>query len=234
VAALAWPLLQGYHAAIRHEWLTAFVAFGISFPALLIVLGTCKTICGRVLTRCTWDSTGTTFWPDRGFTRVLVVAALVLIPAGVLFVVLMPLGVLDLPADRGLQAVTGPLLIGSATVAAVVGVFKAWQRGGIGYLTLSPEGIDDANILATKSYDWDDMAEIQGSPSKGKGRNTIVLVLRDGDEAAIQGAHGYVPSGVPLYWMVQYYFSHPDMRSELTDGRAVERLNRGLFEFTQW
>jgi hypothetical protein len=122
VAALAWPLLQGYHAAIRHEWLTAFVAFGISLPVLTLVLAICKNMYGMVTTRCTWDSTGTTFWPDREFTRAFLVAIVFLIPAGVLFVVLMPLGVLDLPADRGLQAVTGPLLIGSATVAAVVGV----------------------------------------------------------------------------------------------------------------
>jgi UDP-N-acetyl-D-mannosaminuronic acid transferase (WecB/TagA/CpsF family) len=70
------------------------------------------------------------------------------------------------------------------------------------------------------------------SETNKKTRKAIVLRIEDGTEKTIDGADFYVPNGIGLYWMVRHYWRHPDDRVELTDDRALRRLEEGRFDTT--
>jgi len=229
LALIALALYWGVAAALRGHYLTTVVVLGwMAFPLGLAVAMTLASV-GRVRLRAAYDRTGTTVLPDRLFGILFYAVLIVLIPGGVLFVIFVPRGDIDIPMSRGLQ-IFSPILMGFAVVVAITGLISAWRRGGIGYLKLRESGVDNSNIAFTKSVDWDDIVDVTDSAETKRTRKAIVLRLQDGSEEVIEGADFYVPRGAALYWMVRHYWRHPDDRPELTDGRAVDRLRHGRFE----
>lgn len=106
----------------------------------------------------------------------------------------------------------------------------AGAAGTAGVCPLDPAGIENTNLIHTKFYAWEDIANVLDEPSKKRTRKAVVLALKDGSEAIIEGADLYVPGGVGLYWMVRHYWRHLEDRAELADGRALERLHDQRFD----
>jgi hypothetical protein len=184
---------------------------------------------GRTSLRAETDSDGTVLRPDRLFSTLMIVGFAFVVPSGLVFIVYAPTGRLDIPISRGYQ-IFSPIVMAIAVVAAVVGLVSVLRRGGIGYLKLTPEGIDIANIISTKYVDWDDVVDVKDdTDTKRRTRKAIVFCLKDGSEEIVDGADFYVPRGAALYWMVQHYWHHADDRAELTDERALERLRDERF-----
>lgn len=123
-----------------------------------------------------------------------------------------------------------PILVGFGVLGVVVGAISAVRRGGIGYVKLSPEGIDVANIISTKYVEWEDVVDIKDCTETKRTRKAIVLCMHDGSEEIIDGADIYVPQGTALYWMVRHYWRHPSDREELTDSRSIDRLRAEDFD----
>jgi hypothetical protein len=219
----------GVVATVRGHYLTT--AFTIGWAALIGLTGAALMLAlfGRTSVRATSDSTGTTVRPDRWFSVLFFAGFAAAIPTGVLFVIFVPRGDIDIPMSRGMQ-IFSPALMGSAVVVAVITLISAWRRGGAGHLKLTPAGIDNANVAFTKSVDWDDVVNVTDSAETKRTRKPIVLCLQDGSEEIIGGADIYVPRGAALYWMVRHYWHNPQDRPELTDGRALDRLREGRFE----
>lgn len=46
----------------------------------------------------------------------------------------------------------------------------------------------------------------------------------NGAPSVIAGASAYAPDGAALFWLIRYYWRHPEARGELTNGTAIERL----------
>lgn len=222
-------LYWGVAATLRGHYLTTVVTIG--WAALIVATGAALMLAsfGKTSLRATDDSTGTKVLPDRRFSALCFAGFAALIPSGVLFVIFTPMGDIDIPMSRGMQ-IFSPVLMGSAVVVAVVTLISAWRRGGMGYLKLTPVGIDNANVAFTMSFAWDDIVNVADSAETKRTRKAIVLCLRDGSEEIIGGADLYVPRGAALYWMVRHYWRNPQDRSELTDGRALDRLREGRFE----
>jgi len=229
LAMVALLLYWGIPATLRGHYLTTLVILGWGALPLAAATALVLAACGWTSLRISYDSTGTTVLPDRTLGILFFAALIVLVPAGVLFVIFVPRGDIDIPMTRGLQ-IFSPILMGFAVVVAISGLMSAWRRGGIGYLKLMESGIDNANIVFTKSVDWEDIVDVRDSAETKRTRKAIVLCLQDGSEEVIEGADLYVPRGAALYWMVRHYWRHPDDRVELTDGRAVDRLRHGRFE----
>ena len=184
---------------------------------------------GRTSLRAETDSEGTILRPDRLFSTLMLVGFATVIPSGLVFIVNAPTGRRDNPMSRGYQ-IFSPMVMALAVVAAVVGLVSVVRRGGIGYLELTPERIDIANMISTKSVDWNDIVDIRDSTDANRRtRKAIVFRLRDGGDEIVDGADFYVPRGTALYWMTRHYWRHPADRSELTDGRAIERLRDQTF-----
>jgi hypothetical protein len=233
VAVLAAAgICTGTRQIILGRHLEAFFALAFVVPFLLPLLGIYFFTRRDTSLRASRDATGTMLRPDRTLTWVMMTTIGLYIPLGLAVVVLTLSGELHLfPTRRGQAGlvVTGALLV----MTAVTGFVTAWRRGGIGYVKLTPSGIDIADIKRTETVGWDDILAVDDhSDSNKKIHRAIVIKSRDGSERPIGNADLYVPKGVGLYWMVRHYWRQVEDRDELTDGRALERLWDGRFDLT--
>ena len=218
----------GLRALLRGSYLTALVmcVLGASFVLVVVALQFVRR--GSTALRAEHDSTGTVLFPDRRFSALVVVSLLLATLSMLAIAVAVPRGVLDIPMSGGLR-IASTFVAGFGALVGAAGLFTGWRRGGVGYVGLSPDGVDIANIVNTESVDWDDIAQVTDTAQGKKTRKAVVLQLQDGSEKVIDGADLYVPGGTTLYWMVRHYWLHAEGRSELVDGRALERMSEGRF-----
>lgn len=231
VAGLAPAVIAlgfGLRALLRGSYLTTLVTFALGASFVLVVAALLFVGRGSTALRADHDSTGTVLLPDRRFTVLVLISLLLATLSMLAIAVAVPLEALDVPMSGGMRTFS-PFVAGFGAAVGVVGLLTGWRRGGVGYVELSPDGVDIANIAYTESVDWNDIADVADSADTKKTRRAVVLKLRDGTEKIIDGADLYVPAGVPLYWMVRHYWGHPDDRAELTSGRALERIADGDF-----
>ena len=165
---------------------------------------------------------------DRRFSALVLVSLLLATLSMLAIAVAVPMGAFDIPMSAGMRTFS-PLVAGFGALVGLAGLLTGWRRGGVGYVGLSPDGVDIANIVNTKSVDWDDIAQVTDTAQEAMTRKAVVLQLQDGSEKVIDGADLYVPGGATLYWMVRHYWLHPEDRTELGDGRALQRMSDGRF-----
>lgn len=229
---LSYFIVRGILAGLRGNYLTTVLVFGfVAFPILLMaVLFLAAT--GKTRTRTTSDATGFTVWPDKRFGALYFIGLAVLAPSAILLAIFVPRGAIDIPMSRGLQ-VFSPALFVAAAVIAIFALVVGWRRAGVGYLKFTPATVEIADVLKTQAVEWNDVVDVkdhsESKDEKNAGRS-VVLCLRDGSEKVIGGLTLYVPTGVPLYWMVRHYWRHPEDRAELADARAAERFRDGEFD----
>lgn len=214
--------------AVRHgDFLTAVITAG----GTVFAFGFCA-IAGvgrfrRVALRGTVDANGTVLRPDPLGTWLICITFAAVVPSGVLYVIFVPQGVVDMPLSRGEQIFT-PILIGFL-VAIAAGGLVAYARRGPGHLLLSPQGFEIRELVSTKRGSWSDVTDVTDNAPQVRARHPIAILMKDGQPHIIQGASGYAPNGAALYWMIRHYWKHPENRAELTDGRALERLRDEQF-----
>jgi hypothetical protein len=216
---------------LRGNLLTTVLVLGIvTFPVLMMAaLAVAAT--GKTKLRTSGDATGFTVLPDKRFSMLYFTGMAVLAPSAILFAVFVPQGAIDLPMSRGMQV--SPVLFATAAVIAIGALILGVRREGVGYLKFTPSAIEIADVLKTREVEWDDIVDVRDhSDTKGgnKAGRSVVLCLRDGGESVIGALNMYVPTGVPLYWMVRHYWRHPEDRAELRDSRALDRLRAGRFD----
>jgi hypothetical protein len=103
------------------------------------------------------------------------------------------------------------------------------RLGPLGSLRLSPAGVEYKQGWSTVRLAWQDIAEIIDEyPSKRKMPCPITFRLQAGGlKVFVPGAFARDPA--QIYWMIQHYWRHPDRRTELSDGQAMQRLRRSDF-----
>lgn len=224
--------VRGILSGLRGNYLTTVLIFGfITFPVLMTA-ALLLAATGKTQTRTSSDATGFTVWPDKRFSMLYLTGLAVISPSALLLALFIPRGAIDIPMSRGLQ-IFSPALFMAAAVFAVIGIISWVRRGGVGYLKFSPAMIEIADVLKTRAVEWDDIVDIKDHSETKDGKKagrSVVLCLRDGSEKIIGGLSLYVPTGVPLYWLVRHYWRHPEDRTELVDSRAPERLRDGRFD----
>ena len=230
VVAVAYCTL-GVAAATRGNYLTLAVTLGWS--AFLLTFSWAIALVGtrRTTLQTTSDATGFTLWPDRRFTRIVLVGVVAALPSSILFAVFAPVGGIEFASTTLLRTAL-PIGAGFAAFVGIAGLITAWRRGGVGHVKLTPAMIESADILSTRACEWDDVVDGADHAETRKARRAVVLRLRDGKEEIISVADIYVPGGVALYWLVRHYWRHPEDRTELVDTRATERLRDGRFDLT--
>jgi hypothetical protein len=225
-----WMLFRGIQATQHGNYLTTAVLVGWLAALWMALLAFAWVSWRPTSLRAGFEATGTTFKADIRMGTALSVAAAFFIPSAALFVVFAPQGRIDIPMSRGMQ-IFSPVLMACALFMIAGALISIIRRGGAGFLRLSPAGVENVNPKITTFVAWDDVSGITASAEK-RTRKAIVLSRRDGPEEIIEGLTAYVPGG-GLYWMIQHYWSHPDDRGELVDGRALERLSTGRFDVEQ-
>ncbi|MCG7607957.1 MULTISPECIES: hypothetical protein [Mycobacterium] len=229
---MVYFVVRGILAGLRGNYLTTILIFGfVTFPVLMMA-ALLLAAAGKTRTRTSSDATGFTVWPDKRFSMLYLTGLAAIGPSALLLAFFIPRGAIDLPMSRGLQ-IFSPALFIAAAVLAVIGIISWVRRGGVGYLKFSPAMIEIADVIKTRAVEWDDIVDVKDHSETKDGKNagrSVVLCLRDGSEKVIGGLSLYVPTGVPLYWMVRHYWRHPEDRAELMDSRASERLCDGQFD----
>jgi len=213
----------------RGEYLTAAITFGGSVFA---VCATLAVVRGRFMTlplRSRPDPLGTVLLPDLVALWLVGMLSAAAIPSGLLFVIFVPRGVVDLPMSPG-QRIFSPILIGLLVVFAAGGLIAMTIRRGGGHLRLTPDGFENVELHGSRKGTWNDVTDIVDQASDKSVRHPIVFVMSNGKPIVIKNASGYAPSGAALYWMVRHYWLHPENRDELIDGRALDRLRNEQFE----
>ncbi|MBO0681455.1 hypothetical protein JRC04_28670 [Mycolicibacterium sp. S2-37] len=207
---------RGHH--LEAAILAGAGVFCLCFAALA-VLGLIRpvTVRGAVV------SGATVLRADRAATALVIIAFIAVIPSGVLYVLNVPRGTVDLPLGRGGQTF-GPLLVGALVLFAAGGLIGMARRRGTGHVEFSTEGFAIVDITRVTRGAWTDVANVTDESPDQRKRYPIMFVMRDRSTVTLPSADGYAPRGAPLYWMVRHYWLHPENRAELADGRALERL----------
>jgi hypothetical protein len=219
----------GVAAATRGSFLTTAVTIGWAIFLLTFVVAMLLVACGRTNARTTSDATGFTVWPDGRFSAVMLIGVVAAVPSCLVFAVSAPFGAIEFANTRMSQSVL-PVAAAFVAFTGISGLITAWRRGGVGHVKLTPAMIENADILKTRLFEWEDVVDVADHAESKKARRAVVLRLRDGHEEIISVADIYLPRGVALYWLVRHYWRHPEDRTELVDARASERLRDGRFD----
>lgn len=231
---MAYFAVRGILAGLRGNYLTTVLILGFITLPVLMVAALLLAAAGKTQTRTSSDATGFTVWPDKRFSVLYLTGLAATGPSALLLAFFIPRGAIDIPMSRGLQIFSPPLFV-AAAVFAVIGLISWMRRGGVGYLKFSPAMLEIADVIKTRVVEWDDIVEVKDHSETKDGKKagrSVVLCLRDGSEKTIGGLNLYVPTGVPLYWLVRHYWRHPEDRMELVDSRAPERLRDGRFDLS--
>jgi len=224
----AFFIALGVAALLRGSYLTAVVTLGAALSLLPIVLALLLAAAGRTELNTTSDATGFTLWPDRRFSILTITGVVLFLPGGVALAVLAPVGAIDIAEITWMRTAL-PVGAAFAVISIVTALIAGWRRGEVGHLKLTPAMIENADIVKTRTWEWDDIVDVADHAQSRKARRAVVLRVQDGHEEIITIADIYVPTGVPLYWMIRHYWKHPEDRMELVDSRALERLREGRF-----
>jgi hypothetical protein len=119
-------------------------------------------------------------------------------------------------------------LLSSLLIISLIGLIALLKSREPGHIRVGFDDIVYADAFHTRTARWGSIVAITDMADK-RARNPIVLVLENEKPIVISNADRYASSGAALYWMVRHYWRHPEDRTELTDGRALERLRNAHF-----
>jgi hypothetical protein len=220
-----------YAAAREGYWITVAIALGVTAGTIVQI---------RILLRSTdvsprmeFSIEGTLLKPDNRIDS----AAKLMMGTGALaawigLVAAFPYENLYIPLYSELPE--SFLVIPLVCLAAGVGLTWLWWRlirqGGISFLWLTPEGFRFATVTSTQDGRWDDVTEITDKLPIPDGSfwDPMVLMMKDGSHCALDSPGTYTPRGTALIELVRYYWQHSEQRNDLTNGRAVQRLQDKL------
>ena len=181
-----------------------------------------------VYPRVEFDSAGTSVRPRKLFDTFSFIWGGAATFGAVLYTALAPFGLIDIPTYRS----TLPWMMAFIALAGVATLWRMTVHGGDCYLRLTPSGFEiwNGQWLAMRRGNWNDIAEVRDQPlhRKLRGREVIVLALPEGRSATLL-ADAITADSAALREWVRFYWRHPEYREELTDGRALRRLDEEKF-----
>jgi hypothetical protein len=211
---------------LRGEYPTAVVALGGSAFCYGLIAPLAKVVRRKQAPRAEVDDVGTTFRPDPGIDIPVQVSLVGSVVASALILILVPLGKLDVPIPSFMRY-SLPLMCG---VILIIGAPMLWRnvsRGGTTkYLRLTPNGFELSEGWRSQSGDWDQVRNIVAeNPAQQTSTPAAIVFVMSDETAPTISAGAMTPDGIAVRELVRFYWQHADHRDELTDGRALERLN---------
>lgn len=118
-----------------------------------------------------------------------------------------------------------PLLCGVTSLVLLWTWLMTKRQGGISYLILSPDGFEFSGLLSPRVGKWDDIAAmVDDDPEAGRFWGLMDFTMTNNKRLRMESTGIYTPGGKALYEFVRFYWQHPEHRDELTNGRALNRL----------
>lgn len=214
-----------YEAALQPSPVTVIVALGISlfwlFSIRMMATSTSVTPRGK------YTEKGTLIQPDiridRNLNRLVITGTL----ATGVCAAAWPLGALYVPLIPPELSYVVPLIASAVGVVCLWMWWKSSTQGGLSLLMLTPEGFKFPTIGSMREGRWEDIASIEDKlPDEEKFWNPMVITMDGGSTVLFEAPGIYTDRGTALVELVRFYWQHPEQRVELTDGRALKRLDR--------
>ncbi|MCP2174744.1 hypothetical protein [Williamsia maris] len=150
--------------------------------------------------------------------------------AGLIFAIGQWTGTLGVPVSRGF-AIAAPLL---AVLVAVYGsiqlVLLLAREFAMSTVVLSPDRVRVIYGISDRTLPWAEISHLSiNTPAIGRRHAIDCLVhLRVSEGRSLDINTNWLSTGcAPTYWLLKFYFEHPEHRDELGDQRAVDRLMSG-------
>ncbi|WP_156426540.1 hypothetical protein [Mycobacterium sp. IS-3022] len=211
---------------VRSEFPTALVALGVAVFCFGLIIPLVKVVRENVEPRAEIDEDGTTFRPDRWIDIPVLMSLSGLVVASAMITVLAPPGKLDI-AIPPFMRYSLPLVCAVVVLTGAPTLWRNFRRGSTSYLRLTLDGFELAQGWRSMTGDWADVQDVTDEVPGQQAHtpNAIVFVMSD-DTAPTLAAASYTPDAAAIRDLVRFYWKHADSRAELTDGRALHRLNR--------
>lgn len=202
--------------------LLAAAATALSFLGLLAHFVIVKS--GRVNSRETFDSTGTTIRPDHRTEQLMLWSTATNFIGLGMFAVLTPMGKLDIGIPPQFRY-SLPFTAALTALLALRLLVRMIRRGGMGYLLLTPARFEFVQGPRAQSGQWEQVTGVTDRvPDAGSRTGSSIVITMTNDAHPTLDAATYTPDGSALRKLVHFYWNNPDERAELTNGVALRRL----------
>jgi hypothetical protein len=219
LVCLAW----GFIFVTRAEFLSAVVAFGFAVFTMCFLVMLAIVASHKVKPRVQLADGGTMIRPDRRVDSLLMAATFGAFGAMACYAVFAPLDMIAIRAPRGDER----YFVLACAAAVLVGVFSLRQiirRRGTSYVHLTVDGLEMGNTMSSADRSWDEVTDVADRPQTArKSAGTTYITTTDGRTRELP-TDWYTPNGSALRELIRLYWTHPESRDELTDGRARTRL----------
>lgn len=216
-------LLWAIATLLRGSYLTTFVALASAlfwFAPLAVWI-----IMPGVVARGTADAAGTTIRPDGRVDALMLVCVVAGIVGLGSFGVLGSMNKLDIPLPPDIGPMYAFAFVGPAGMF-LVALWLTVKRRGIGYVRLTLDGFEFVLAFSRKTGEWSQVTAVTGeAPDRPQAKSPLVMIMADGEKKMLDESALFTPGGRALLELMRFYWQHPECRTELTDGRALQRLH---------
>jgi len=230
IAATIFGTTQTAVAIADGQYIAAAITAGLTtlFAGALVILGVKRLRRGSM--RGEAGPNGTVLRPDPTGRWLFGFVFACLIPTTTLYLAFVPRGAVQLPSIGSGRGAVSAFYVGCLLVLSLIGLVTLIRRGGSVRFRISETSLEFADLSRTREWVWDDVVDVVDNIPKKRPRHPIVFELKNAEPVVVSNAGGYAPSGAALYWMIRHYWLHPENRTELSNGRALERLHHQQFE----
>lgn len=126
------------------------------------------------------------------------------------------------------QRVFLPIVSIVLAMGSMYGAIFRLSRMFKGTVVLTPSGISVASSVNTKTLKWIEISSI--TPESGRARKqtrSAILIRRQSGSSVTVLADELEIGAVAAFWLIDFYWRNLEARSELSDGRAIARLQDG-------
>lgn len=219
IFSLAWAFVYLTRAAYPSALVAVgFGVFALSFVAMLAIVTLHKTA-----PRVTFDDAGTTLRPDRNVDGLLVASTVAVFIAMAFYALFAAQDMIVIPMPTGSQR----HYMYACIAGILVGLPSLWQiikQRGMSHLRMTVDGLEVGGAVSTRRRTWDELTDVADRPRNGRQPSGTTYIMTADGHTRILPTDWYTPGGHTLRELVRFYWQHPESRDELTDGRAVRRL----------
>ncbi|MEV0671539.1 hypothetical protein [Mycobacterium sp. NPDC050441] len=215
----------------RGSYLTAALCLGASLLLFSLLFHHAYPLSGAAHPRCEYGPEGTQVRPQRYADLIFSIGLLMGVLSAGAFLIFAQFDMVDfIPSSTNRLILPAGCIFYVIYGAPVLYRMFKYQDGK--HLRLDPHGFEvwDGQWNSFARGTWDDVEQILDHPLKGKTSFTdlIVFILPKGRSAKLGSGTITADSHALREW-ARFYWQHPDYRTELTDGRALQRLEDGKF-----
>ncbi|MGA5543405.1 hypothetical protein ACPCIR_16250 [Mycobacterium sp. NPDC051198] len=216
---------------IRGSYLTAALCLGASLLLFSLLFHLAYPVSGAAHPRVEYGPEGTKIRPQRYADLIFSVGLLIGVLSAGAFLIFAQFDMVDF-----IPSGTNRLILPAGCIFYVIyGVpvlYRSYRHQDGKHLRLDTHGFEvwDGQWNSFARGTWGDVEQILDHPVKGKTSFTdlIVFVLPKGRSAKL-GSGTITANSHALREWVRFYWQHPECRDELTDGRALQRLDDEKF-----